>query len=369
MAQQKRQRDWVFTLNNYTQAEEAAIKKIKCTYLVFGHEIAPETGTPHLQGYIYFQSGKSHRAACKKLPRCFVDGAKGDALSNFVYTTKSDKDNHFEIGTRPLSQKEKGETQVKKWDAIKDSAKIGDLDAIPSQIFVQNYRTLKIIGRDYQKAPPDLSHPCGLWIYGESGTGKSHLARSLFPGHYKKPANLWWTAYQNEEVAVLDDMDPFHKSLGRDLKLWADQYSFPAAVHGSQVLIRPKTFVVTSQYHPNQIWNDPETLDAILRRFALKKMVTKHSADFSTLKRALPPGFTFEAQSPVHICVNYPCNAACPYQEISQENPKKPRLERQEAYIPDEEETCHGKEEAVDQQSEPSGYQWSEICDSPVSHA
>lgn len=61
-----RYRNWVWTLNNYTEDEIAAIQvdavekhsfaSQKCRYLVFQKEIAPSTGTPHLQGYAEFSA-------------------------------------------------------------------------------------------------------------------------------------------------------------------------------------------------------------------------------------------------------------------------------------------------------------------------
>ena len=56
MARAKR---WVFTLNNYTDQEVEQLKLLECEYLVFGYETAPETGTPHLQGYMTFTSRKT----------------------------------------------------------------------------------------------------------------------------------------------------------------------------------------------------------------------------------------------------------------------------------------------------------------------
>ena len=46
--------NYCFTYNNYTEPGEAALKTWlaeNCKYAVYGHEVAPSTGTPHLQGY------------------------------------------------------------------------------------------------------------------------------------------------------------------------------------------------------------------------------------------------------------------------------------------------------------------------------
>jgi Putative viral replication protein len=51
-------KQWSFTLNNYTEVELLALSDIEnitaCEYILFGKEIAPETQTPHLQGFIHF---------------------------------------------------------------------------------------------------------------------------------------------------------------------------------------------------------------------------------------------------------------------------------------------------------------------------
>lgn len=47
-------KQYVFTYNNYTPEGEAALKAWlgkNTKYAVYGHEVAPTTGTPHLQGY------------------------------------------------------------------------------------------------------------------------------------------------------------------------------------------------------------------------------------------------------------------------------------------------------------------------------
>jgi len=52
-------RRWAFTWNNYTDEQVTVLKGLsadKVDYLIFGFEIAPETGTKHLQGYVEFAS-------------------------------------------------------------------------------------------------------------------------------------------------------------------------------------------------------------------------------------------------------------------------------------------------------------------------
>jgi len=262
-----RSRGYCFTLNNYSSEEYASLLSTPCSYLVLGKEVGAE-GTPHLQGYIYFPSGKTLSSLKKINPRAHWEIAKGDSLQNYNYCTK---DGDFEeVGTRPLTAKEKGETQKSKWTSIKASAQQGKLDEIDPKIFTLHYRSLLAIAKDFAPMPADADDTTGIWYWGASGTGKSRTARSENPGAYLKMANKWWDGYKNEDVVIIEDFDKAHGVLGYHLKIWADRYAFPAEIKGGKINIRPKKIIVTSNYHPESIWEDENTLQPILRRFQIK---------------------------------------------------------------------------------------------------
>lgn len=44
----------------------------------------------------------------------------------------------------------------------------------------------------------------------------------------------------------MDDMDPFNKSLGGDLKRWADRYKVIGETKGGAVPLNLKIFIITS---------------------------------------------------------------------------------------------------------------------------
>lgn len=269
-----RNRNWCFTHNNFTLEVIAKLKLVECKYMVWGEEVG-ESGTPHLQGLVCFASAKT-LSATKGLigATAHLEIMRGSFEQAATYC-KKDNTNVVEIGTLPLDPKRKGEVEKERWDNTKKLAKEGRLDDIDSDLFIRYYRTLKDVKKDYMTLPADMEKPCGMWYWGESGNGKSFLARKEFPGAYKKMANKWWDGYQNEEFVILDDLDLKHDCLGHHLKIWADQYSFVAETKGGAISIRPKTFVVTSQYHPTAIWTDKETLTAISRRFEIV-YVEKH---------------------------------------------------------------------------------------------
>lgn len=87
-----RSRKWIFTLNNWTEDEYEIIKNYVGTQglkYVIGEEIAPSTGTPHLQGFIESNSGIRFSTLKKLLPRASWSMAKGDDQQNLKYCTKS----------------------------------------------------------------------------------------------------------------------------------------------------------------------------------------------------------------------------------------------------------------------------------------
>jgi hypothetical protein len=143
---------------------------------------------------------------------------------------------------------------------------------IEPELLVKHYGQLRSIAKDNFTLPPDVdsNEKIGQWWYGESGTGKTYAATTENPSAYRKAANnKWWDNYKGEEVIIIDDLDKKHEYMGYHLKIWGDRYSFIAEIKGSAIPMRPKKIIVTSNYHPKDIWgNDVEGfLKPILRRF------------------------------------------------------------------------------------------------------
>lgn len=97
-------------------------------------------------------------------------------------------------------------------------------------------------------------------------------AREENPGLYLKIYNQWWDGYDHQEVVLLEDFNnKKHDVLVHHLKIWGDRYPFPAEVKGGSRTIRPEKIIVTSNYHPEEIWTESGDLDPILRRFKVTK--------------------------------------------------------------------------------------------------
>lgn len=267
-----RSRDFRFVLNNYSADEENQLKELEgVRYMVFGHEIAPTTGTPHLQGYVYFNSARSF-ASMKKINKR-IDWRTCDASpeDNRGYCVKDGVD-IFEKGECPMSQKAKGDCNKRRWAEILQLSESGNWEKLKEDYpheYCTNLAKLKLVHNNRSKELEVLDHTVKphFWYYGPPGSGKSLRARREAPGAYiKDPKTKWWNGYDLEDDVIIDDFDKYQVAQGGDMKRWLDIYPFQAEFKGDQSMIRPKRLIITSNYHPNDIWDDEITQQAIARR-------------------------------------------------------------------------------------------------------
>lgn len=260
-----RSRSYVFTWNNYPDDYTNRLDTVECQYIVAGRETG-ESGTPHLQGYVYFKTVKSPTQVHRLLPGCHVEIARGNPQQADEYCRKDDQEPYVR-GTRPYTQKEKGEAERARWESAWNLAKQGKVEEIDPKIRLRYYGAIRRIERDFMPPVGRLVGPCGVWIFGLAGAGKTRAVLDAFPEAYPKPRTQWWDGYQGERIVYVDDVDIFDVKLGGSLKLWSDAYPFIGEIKGGSQKIRPDKLIVTSQYRIEDIWSDAETRQALLRRF------------------------------------------------------------------------------------------------------
>lgn len=131
-----RSRGYCFTLNNWTNDDVAQLMELTedgfVSYLVIGFEIAPTTGTPHLQGYMHFDNGKTMRAVCDRVHRISLQEAKAQGENydrRYLYCMKDDTkefpEDYWEYGIRPHEGKNTSSDKV--INAIKEGKKYDQL--------------------------------------------------------------------------------------------------------------------------------------------------------------------------------------------------------------------------------------------------
>lgn len=258
-------RNFIFVLNNWQDkpVEHAALDALPCRFMRYGKEVG-ETGTPHLQGTVVFKDPCTLSAAIGKMKGCHVEVCK--SLDESLIYCAEDGD-VTDRGTPPVSSAQKGATEKERYKRARDHASRGEFDLIDSDIYVRHLGNLKKIHAESQTQPPQLTELTNQWLYGPPGTGKSSRAFSENPGAYLKGLNKWWDGYSGQSAVIVDDMDPYHKSLAQEFKVWAHHMPFPAETKGGSLCIRPEKIIVTSNYSIEEVWEDVLTQQAMKRRF------------------------------------------------------------------------------------------------------
>ena len=272
MAQPKTR--FVFTWNNYDAVALEAVAKFaetECKYLIYGKETG-DSGTPHLQGFFSLKKKQRVTGLKKKGMACHLDGARGTSEQAIEYCKK--EGDYTEFGTPPSVTQGNRTDLTEVCDAIKSGQALNQVaDAFPEQ-FVKYGRGLRDLKLALEQ-PYNHDDVRGLWIYGPPGTGKSHTARTLAPDAYLKPQSKWWDGYAGQHSVILADLDTH--ALGHYLKIWSDKYACTGETKGGTVHLQHRLFIVTSNYSPTQLFEDPLMAEAVERRF---KVHYKDSQDY-----------------------------------------------------------------------------------------
>lgn len=282
----KRARGFAFTVNNWTEEDWSALQRAPSVrYLVMGKEVAPTTGTPHIQGYVFFELQKTFSAARTWFEsvlghaRAHVEMAYANALANCKYCMKdADPSNEgYERGERPKSDTEKGEDEKvrakRNLEALIDNrVEDVDLDIVGRQLRNYEYGAAAL-KRARHKATKLDGVLDNYWVYGDAGAGKDDHIEELIgdrPFYTKNGSNKWWCDYDFEEDVWIMDVGKRSREVIDLIKAeWCDRRPFRGEVKGGNTgLIRPKRVYVSSNYHPDELYGEKDAA-AIRRRFQI----------------------------------------------------------------------------------------------------
>lgn len=167
-------KNWVFTLNNFTQQEVAHLEsffgdrdvnvKAVLAYLCFGYETG-ENGTPHLQGFVTFTKRVSLRSAKRVLgDRYHLEVAKH--LKHAINYCKKDGD-FREYGLSPLCSSSRGKrTDL---DAFKEAVKSGEITDLKgarefhSEVYARYRHFVESYLEDQFDVTPMKHHALRVW--------------------------------------------------------------------------------------------------------------------------------------------------------------------------------------------------------------
>lgn len=273
---QKRMRNFVWTLNNYTAEDVKRMKDFgeACTYHCFGMEIAA-SGTPHLQGCTLLGKQVSF-SVLKKLPypfgKCAMYPMKGTPQQASDYCKKEGK--FFEYGECPKS-KTPGKSGrpgarndlVKVVQRVKEGASDAQLleeHPVETFRFLRNIQHVRALVKPVRKNPLKV-----ILCYGTPGCGKTHWAHDKYPDIYRLPTgkDFWMDNYMRQPEVLFDDFNG-NVSLTNLLQI-LDHYVIQVPIKGGFVWWCPEVIVLTCNTHPCN-WYDyskrQDSYSALLRR-------------------------------------------------------------------------------------------------------
>lgn len=260
MAERDRSRAWVFTLNNYNDDHEAQIQNLECKYLVYGHEVAPTTGTPHLQGFVSFHNQKDFNATRKLFPEgTHIEKKKA---SDFLASAYCKKDgDYFEKGEIPNQGKRSDLDNVR--EILKTTNKMRMVVEV-----AQSYQSVKMAEQilKYHETPRTWK-PEVFWFYGSTGTGKSKLAYEMLGEdcYTCLSTGRWFDGYDAHEHVLIDDMRKDFMKFHELLRL-LDRYAMRVETKGGTRQFLARKIIITSCYRPEDMFSTREDIKQLLRR-------------------------------------------------------------------------------------------------------
>lgn len=254
---------YVFTFNNYDeeQLREAADSwQDHCTYLGYGQEIAPTTGTPHLQGLVRFTNACRPASASRELGLTFgirngqhihVERARGTFGQAKAYCSKEGRFHQY--GEEPAQGKRTDLSIVA--EKITNGESMAEAIREHPSVFIRYSKGL--IGYQQLFQPRRDFKTRVIWCYGPTGTGKSRWCHEQAPeAFWKDGRSKWWDGYANESDVIIDDFRPNKElPLSYILRLF-DRYPFQVECKGSSLTFNSRRIFVTAPWDPEALYRE-----------------------------------------------------------------------------------------------------------------
>jgi len=244
-------KNWVITVNNWTEKDYTLALLAPFRYIIIGRERG-ENNTPHLQVYIQLFNAKSFEVLKKNyFPRAHIESSYGKPRQAREYCMKE----HYHEYGEFMTQGKRTDLIVAK-ELLDDGISIRDAlenDMIPSIAALNAYEKLQ---KYYTVHRP---RPRVVWIYGPAGSGKTSTAYSICcPDVYKSDLikEGWFDGYDRHKSIIIDDLeiDRDDKKIFGLLLSILDKNPQKVNVKGSSASILAETIVITCQKAPWHIW-------------------------------------------------------------------------------------------------------------------
>lgn len=289
MAKEKRcqAKNWFITENNPTEQSIQRYKELDCVWLLLCKEHQDDDNqTPHIHVAVSFKGKRDQKALKKLFPRANLEVMRGSCQDSKTYMTKEDNE-PFEKGEMPKGKHDSKSKKIE-WDEIYELAKEGRFEEIRKDVYIRYQKSLKQLYFD-NRTDSDMNEMDNqelkkhfLWLWGPTGTGKSHTARRIAKElgcehPYLKGLNKWWDGYDYQKVTIIEEADPKScEYLTQYFKRWCDKWSFYAEIKGNTIPeCRPEYIIVTSNYRMMDCFTNPDDYVPMQRRLTEIKLESR----------------------------------------------------------------------------------------------
>lgn len=271
-------RHWCFTLNNPEGGAELYETKewnqYPVEFMIVGLEHAPTTGTPHHQGYVHWPNPRYGASMRKLLPTARWAACKGSERDNEIYCSK---EANIIVRVGETGTTHSDEEQEESQDEIKKPARQGkrtDISRARQWIdegqnwryivsYVTSFSALRLAAEYLSVAEPPRQWKTHVtWIFGPTGTGKTHLANQLCKSSpwISGQTLKWFDGYDAHTDAIVDefrgDFCPFH-----ELLRLTDALALRVEIKRGTRQWKPRRLFITSCYPPHRVYKDRTTED------------------------------------------------------------------------------------------------------------
>ena len=252
-------RNFVFTLNNYADADIERLRSVlvRFKYIVWGREVG-ESGTPHLQGFAQLEKVTKFRTVKTLVgERAHIEKMRGTPAQASEYCKKDGQfEEHGEL--RVMGQRTDISDAVA---AICEASSVAQAAQIVPEFVLKYPRGVQVLLEARQ--PKRDFKPYVVWLWGATGTGKTRTAVDC-PSYYIKDNTKWWDGYGHETRIIIDDFDEKCWDLRYLLRL-LDRYAFQGETKGGYVQINSREIWITSEFGPDR-WYRGTQADQVMRR-------------------------------------------------------------------------------------------------------
>ena len=245
-----------FTLCNYTSQDISNAKALECKFIIFGEEICPTTGTPHLQGYVEWLEKTTIKGSTKRLPHASFRVSKGTESHNQVYCSKDAK-NVFSKG-EPYEQGKRNDLTEITNEILTGAITIDRIIVERPMVFHQYGRTLSRIEDIRMRKLFRTEMTTCTWYYGETGVGKSHTAYENYnpETHYNwKDDNGWNDGYAQQPTVIINEFRGHIKY--HELLQMVDKWPYDVKRRSREPMpFTSKHIIITSSLPPRGVYSD-----------------------------------------------------------------------------------------------------------------